>query len=67
MAKRCEICGKEPVAGKNVSHSNRHTPRRFKPNLQKVRIKCEDGTTKVVRVCTRCLRTSKTLRTPITQ
>jgi len=47
MAKRCEICGKEPVAGKNVSHSNRHTPRRFKPNLQKVRIKCEDGTTKL--------------------
>ncbi|HBT40372.1 MAG TPA: 50S ribosomal protein L28, partial [Pseudothermotoga sp.] len=25
MAKRCEICGKGPVAGKNVSHSNRHT------------------------------------------
>ncbi|MGJ8455463.1 50S ribosomal protein L28 [Pseudothermotoga sp. U03pept] len=59
MAKRCEICGKEPVAGKNVSHSNRHTPRMFRPNLQKVRAVMEDGTIRTVKVCTKCLKAGK--------
>ena len=34
MAKRCEICGKGPMTGNNVSHSKVHTKRRFMPNLQ---------------------------------
>ncbi len=59
MAKRCEICGKEPVAGKNVSHSNRHTPRMFRPNLQKVRVVMEDGSIKTMKVCTKCLKAGK--------
>lgn len=59
MAKRCEICGKEPVAGKNVSHSNRHTPRMFRPNLQRVRVVMEDGTVKTMKVCTKCLKAGK--------
>lgn len=59
MAKRCEICGKEPVAGKNVSHSNRHTPRMFRPNLQRVRVVMEDGTIKTMKVCTKCLKAGK--------
>ncbi|HOJ89223.1 MAG TPA: 50S ribosomal protein L28 [Pseudothermotoga sp.] len=59
MAKRCEICGKEPVAGKKVSHSNRHTPRMFRPNLQKVRAVMEDGTVRTVKVCTKCLKAGK--------
>ncbi|MCS7074538.1 MAG: 50S ribosomal protein L28 [Bacteroidia bacterium] len=29
----CEVTGKRPVKGYNVSHSNRHTLRRFNPNL----------------------------------
>ncbi len=33
MAK-CMNCGKAPVVGRNVSHSKRHTPRFFRPNLQ---------------------------------
>lgn len=33
MAKVCQVTGKRPVAGNNVSHSKRRTKRRFLPNL----------------------------------
>jgi large subunit ribosomal protein L28 len=38
MSKFCEITGKGPLSGNNVSHSNRKTKRKFLPNLQKKRI-----------------------------
>jgi large subunit ribosomal protein L28 len=56
MAKRCEICGKGPQYGHNVSHSKVRTNRRFLPNLQVGRIKV-GGQVVRARVCTRCLRT----------
>lgn len=34
MSKVCQVTGKRPVAGNNVSHSNIKTKRRFLPNLQ---------------------------------
>ncbi|EAT13050.1 50S ribosomal protein L28 [Bermanella marisrubri] len=34
MAKVCQVTGKRPVTGNNVSHSNIKTKRRFLPNLQ---------------------------------
>ena len=34
MSKVCQITGKRPITGNNVSHSNRKTRRRFLPNLQ---------------------------------
>lgn len=34
MTKRCEITGKGPMVGNNVSHANNKTKRRFLPNLQ---------------------------------
>ncbi len=37
MSRVCQLTGKRPVAGNNVSHSNRKTKRRFLPNLQKKR------------------------------
>jgi large subunit ribosomal protein L28 len=37
MSKVCQLTGKRPVAGNNVSHSNMRTKRRFEPNLQKKR------------------------------
>uniref|UniRef100_A0A7C4CGE6 Large ribosomal subunit protein bL28 n=1 Tax=Fervidobacterium thailandense TaxID=1008305 RepID=A0A7C4CGE6_9BACT len=61
MAK-CEVCGKGPRAGKNVSHSNRHTNRWFKPNVQKVRVLTSDGTVKRMNVCTDCLKAGKVRR-----
>ena len=34
MSRVCQITGKRPITGNNVSHSNRKTKRRFLPNLQ---------------------------------
>ncbi|MEE8314863.1 MAG: 50S ribosomal protein L28 [Myxococcota bacterium] len=58
MAAQCEICGKGPATGNNVSHANNKTRRRFLPNLQRVRARV-GGTVRRVRVCTRCLRSGK--------
>lgn len=55
MAK-CELCGKGPQFGHNVSHSNRATKRRFNPNIQRVRVMWE-GKLQRMYLCTRCLRT----------
>ncbi len=38
MAKVCQITGKAPMVGNNVSHANNKTKRRFLPNLQYRRI-----------------------------
>ena len=35
MARVCQVTGKTPIGGNNVSHSNIKTKRRFLPNLQK--------------------------------
>ena len=37
MSKVCQLTGKRPVSGNNVSHSKRRTKRRFLPNIQKKR------------------------------
>jgi large subunit ribosomal protein L28 len=58
MAKRCEICGKGPISGNNVSHAHNTTRRRFLPNLQRVRAVVA-GQAKQLRICTRCLRSGK--------
>ncbi|HFB84060.1 50S ribosomal protein L28 [Thermosulfuriphilus ammonigenes] len=59
--KVCEICGKRPRTGCNVSHSNRHTGRWWYPNLQRVRA-VVNGRTKRIRVCTRCLKAGKVVK-----
>lgn len=38
MAKVCQVTGKRPMSGNNVSHANNRTKRRFLPNLQNRRI-----------------------------
>ncbi len=55
MAK-CEICGKSPMFGHNVSHSKRATNRMFRPNIPRKRVMI-DGVYRRLHVCTRCLRT----------
>jgi len=55
MAK-CEMCGKSPQFGHNVSHSKKATKRQFKPNVQRVRVEFE-GQMRRMYLCTRCLRT----------
>jgi len=59
----CEICGKGPSFGNNVSHSNNRTRRRWEPNVQRVKA-IRNGTVKRIRVCTRCLRSGRVTKAP---
>lgn len=56
--KSCEICGKGPKFGRNISHAHNVTARRFEPNLQTVRASV-GGQNRRVRVCTRCIRSNR--------
>jgi len=74
MAKRCDLCGKGPVAGrsfirrgkakkeggvgKKVVRANR---RRFMPNLQRIRA-LVNGKRQVIRVCTKCMKKGRVVR-----
>ncbi len=42
MSRVCQVTGKTPLVGSNVSHSNRHTKRRFEINLRDKRFWLED-------------------------
>ena len=42
MSRECQVTGKKPLVGHNVSHSNRHTKRRFEINLRTKRFWLED-------------------------
>jgi large subunit ribosomal protein L28 len=58
MSKICQLTGKRPIVGNNVSHSNRKTKRRFLPNLQKKRFFMpETGEWISLRVSTQAIRT----------
>ena len=59
MARRCQVSGKGPLVGNNVSHANNKTKRRQLPNLRSVKITLEDGTTKRIKVAASELRTMK--------
>ena len=41
MSRRCELTGKGPMTGNNVSHANNKTRRRFLPNLNEVTLQSE--------------------------
>lgn len=41
MARKCELTGKGPMVGHNVSHANNRTKRRFLPNLCQVTLASE--------------------------
>jgi large subunit ribosomal protein L28 len=69
MAQHCEVCGKKPNVGNQVTHRGKAkylggvgtkvtgiSRRQFRPNLQKVHVTTANGTCKTVRVCTRCIR-----------
>lgn len=59
MARICEVCAKGTVHGHNVSHAHNVTNRVWRPNLQRVRVREENGRTRRLRVCTRCLRAGR--------
>ncbi len=63
MSRQCEICGKKPQFGNNVSHANNITKRRWNPNLQNARA-LVNGVAKKLRVCTSCLQAGKVVKAP---
>ena len=69
MARKCEVCGKGPQVGNQVTTRGKKkylggvgtkitgiTRRKFKPNLQRVRISTPNGTHKSIQACTQCIR-----------
>jgi large subunit ribosomal protein L28 len=61
MARTCDVCGKGPSVGNNVSHANNRTKRLWRPNLQRVRANL-NGTVRRILACTQCIRSGKVLK-----
>ncbi|BBO76434.1 50S ribosomal protein L28 [Desulfosarcina widdelii] len=61
MSKMCEICGKKPMVGSNISHAHNINKRRFNPNLQSVRA-LHEGQVKKMMVCTQCIKSGKVVK-----
>ncbi|MBP7146967.1 MAG: 50S ribosomal protein L28 [Acidobacteria bacterium] len=59
MARVCEVCGKKPQFGHRISHAHNITLRRFEPNLQRVRATDDQGRTRRIMACTRCIRAGR--------
>ncbi|CAM4399621.1 50S ribosomal protein L28 [Palleronia rufa] len=58
MSRVCELTGKGPITGNNVSHANNRTRRRFLPNLNDVTLMSETlGRTVKLRISAAALRT----------
>jgi len=57
MAK-CDICGKTPLFGKQISHSHKLSNKKWSVNIQKVRVKV-NNTVRKVNVCTKCLKSGR--------
>jgi large subunit ribosomal protein L28 len=63
MAKRCEVCGKGPLFGKQISHAHNVSNRRWNPNLQRIRVLI-GGKVKKMYVCTRCIKSGAVTKAP---
>ncbi len=75
MGQACEICGKKPATGNQVTHRGKAkylggvgtkvtgiSRRVFRPNLQKVHVSTKNGTHKTVRCCTQCIRSGAVVK-----
>lgn len=61
MSWKCDICGKGPVVGNRISHSDKRTKHVFKPNLQSVKA-IIDGKPKKIKACTTCIKSGRVLK-----
>jgi large subunit ribosomal protein L28 len=61
MAAVCDICGKRPGFGMSVSFSHKRHPRRWNPNIQRIKI-LEGRTPRRRNVCTSCIKANKVRR-----
>lgn len=58
MSRACEICHRGSQFGNKISHAHNVTPRRWLPNIRKMKVVL-NGAVRRVYVCTRCLRSGK--------
>ena len=61
MARVCEMCGKGPQFGNNISHAHNVTKRRWNVNLRNVHA-VVNGASKRIRVCASCIRAGKVVK-----
>lgn len=61
MSRMCDICGKKPLVGNNVSHAHNVNKRRFNPNLQKVRA-LYNGRVRRISACTNCIKSGRVIK-----
>jgi large subunit ribosomal protein L28 len=61
VARSCDVCGKGPVHGNQISHAHNVSSRVWYPNVQKVRV-VVNRTRRRMRVCTRCLRSGAVVK-----
>ncbi len=57
MSRICELSGKKPMFGNNISHSHRKTRKKWVPNLQRKTFISETGEKITLRVCAKILKT----------
>jgi large subunit ribosomal protein L28 len=65
MARVCDVCGKGPRSGNNISHAHNVTKRRWNVNLRPVKARLRTaaaGSAHRMRVCTSCLRSGKIVK-----
>jgi large subunit ribosomal protein L28 len=61
VARSCDVCGKRPVFGNQISHAHNVSSRVWYPNIQKVRVLVGKAVRRK-RVCTRCLRSGAVVK-----
>ena len=61
VARSCQICGKAPVHGHQISHAHNVSSRLWYPNVQRLKV-IVGKTRRRMRVCTRCLRSGKVVK-----
>lgn len=55
MSKTCEVCGKHPQSGCQISHAHNVSKRIFYPNLRTIK-QVINGTSKRIKICMKCLK-----------
>ena len=76
MARACDVCGKTAQMGNAIETRGKAkylggvgtkitgiTRRKFRPNLQRVRVTTQNGTSTTMRVCAQCLRSGAVRKT----
>jgi large subunit ribosomal protein L28 len=61
MARICDLCGKGPQYGNNISHAHNVTKRRWNPNLRSVHA-VVNGATRKINACTNCIRSGRVVK-----